>query len=101
MKRPLFFSQTLRKKVKFLVSLGLNEFSIEIEEDKIIKYDENNICTVFGVGNGIQGQLGVGSYLKTDSPLKVFGLRGIKIKKIACGVYHTTALDTTGRGLSL
>jgi hypothetical protein len=48
----------------------------------------------------MQGQLGGGSYLKTDSPMKVFGLRGLKIKKLACGVYHTTALDTSGRGSS-
>ncbi len=84
-----------------MYNLGLTQFSIEIEEDKIINYDENNICSVFAIGNGMQGQLGVGSYLKTDSPMKVSGLRGLKIKKIACGVYHTTALDTSGRGSSL
>lgn len=49
----------------------------------------------------MQGQLGVGSYLKTDSPMKLFGLKGLKIKKISCGVYHTTALDTSGRGITL
>lgn len=64
----------------------------------MIKFNENNICSVYALGNGMQGQLGVGNYLKTDSPMKVYGLKGLKIKKVSCGVYHSIALDSNGQG---
>ena len=96
--KATIFLTNLSKESNLLGKLDVQEFSMEIEEDKVIKFNEDNICSVYAVGNGIQGQLGVGNYLKTDLPMKVYGLKGLKIRKICCGVYHSLALDINGYG---
>jgi len=79
---------------------SVSEYSIQIDENQNpISIDDNKITSVFTMGDGIQGQLGVGKYIKTDFPLRVNKLRNLKIKSISCGVYHTTALTINGHGI--
>lgn len=93
--KSLFFLKNMNKETTEDVFLEVQE------KDSLIEIDENRITSIFTMGNGIQGQLGVGKYIKTDFPLRVNKLRQIKIKTIACGVYHSTALADNGYGIFL
>lgn len=92
----------IEKSIKFLKSFQketVEEYAIEIEEsNSYLKIEEDKITAVFTMGDGIQGQLGVGKYIKSDFPMRVNKLRTLKIKSIACGVSHTTALTINGYG---
>ena len=58
----------------------------------IIKLDEENLTSIFGQGNNVNGQLGIGNYISTDIPIRINQLKKIKITQIACGVGHVLAL---------
>ena len=83
----------VEKSLIFLKSLTketISEYSIEVEEsNSVFNIDEERITTIFAMGDGIQGQLGIGKYIKSDFPMRVNKLRNVKIRKISCGVYHT------------
>ena len=57
-----------------------------------IKLDEENLTSIFGQGNNVNGQLGIGNYISTDIPIRINQLKKIKITQIACGVGHVLAL---------
>ena len=56
--------------------------------------DEENLTSIFGQGNNVNGQLGIGNYISTDIPIRVNQLKKIKITQIACGVGHVLALTS-------
>ena len=60
--------------------------------DNNIILDEENLTSIFGQGNNVNGQLGIGNYISTDIPIRVNQLKKIKITQIACGVGHVLAL---------
>jgi hypothetical protein len=84
--------------LKAMTKETLSEYSLEIDSNLEMIIDEEKISSIFTMGDGIQGQLGIGKYIKSDFPMRVNKLRNVKIKKIACGVYHTVALTTYGHG---
>lgn len=92
----------IEKSLVFLKNMTketISEYSIEVNgENSLLQIDEEKIASVFTFGDGIQGQLGVGKYIKSDFPMRVNSLRSIKIKSIACGVSHTTSLTINGHG---
>ena len=59
-----------------------------------ITLDEENLTSIFGQGNNVNGQLGIGNYISTDIPIRVNQLKKIKITQIACGVGHVLALTS-------
>jgi alpha-tubulin suppressor-like RCC1 family protein len=62
-------------------------------EHTVLLAIDNRVYTM-GLGEG--GVLGHGNVLSVMYPKLVQSLKSIKIKKIACGGYHTTALDKEG-----
>ena len=60
--------------------------------DNNIILDEENLTSIFGQGNNVNGQLGIGNYISTDIPIRINQLKKIKITQIACGVGHVLAL---------
>ena len=60
--------------------------------DNNIILDEENLTSIFGQGNNVNGQLGIGNYISTDLTIRVNQLKKIKITQIACGVGHVLAL---------
>ena len=60
--------------------------------DNNIILEEENLTSIFGQGNNVNGQLGIGNYISTDIPIRVNQLKKIKITQIACGVGHVLAL---------
>lgn len=51
---------------------------------------------VFSWGRGEDGQLGLGDTSDQDEPTYVDALRGVGVRKIACGSGHTVVLSTEG-----
>ena len=41
--------------------------------------DEENLTSIFGQGNNVNGQLGIGNYISTDIPIRINQLKKIKI----------------------
>ena len=67
----------------YYLKLSLNE-SAELNEEKL--------TSIFGQGNNVNGQLGIGNYISIDIPVRINNLKQLKITQIACGVGHTIAL---------
>lgn len=84
--------------LKAMTKETISEYTLEIDSNLQITIDEEKISSIFTMGDGIQGQLGIGKYIKSDFPMRVNKLRNVKIKKIECGVYHTVGLTTYGHG---
>ncbi|CTQ86340.1 RCC1 domain-containing protein 1 [Caenorhabditis elegans] len=51
---------------------------------------------LFSMGTGTRGELGVGLIRRVDEPVHIEQLVGIRIKKVACGGWHTVALTEGG-----
>ena len=59
------------------------------------KISEPYLTSIFAMGNGLHGQLGINSYIKTASPIRVNPIRNIKVTSISCGTNHTVALTSS------
>ena len=70
----------------------LTEYSLNIKNNEKFTFNENSLTSIFTMGNGTNGQLGIGSYIITNLPIRLNTLRSIKITQIACGITHTIAL---------
>ncbi|XP_064486952.1 uncharacterized protein LOC135399146 [Ornithodoros turicata] len=57
----------------------------------------NTDCGVFACGSSRYGQLGLGVLQRTWIPQLIETLAGKQVSKIACGLYHSLALTTSGR----
>ena len=71
----------------------IHKASCGYEHTVLLAFD-NRVYTM-GLGEG--GVLGHGNVLSVVYPKLVQSLKSIKIRQIACGGYHTTALDKEGR----
>ena len=79
-----FISTCLPKKVEnYYLTLSENDSSV---------LDEEKLTSIFGQGNNVNGQLGIGNYISIDIPIRINSLKQLKITQIACGVGHTIAL---------
>jgi len=67
------------------VAAGLKHTLIEVENGNL-----------YAIGDNSQGNLGQGHKYSSDSPLKVHGLSGVKIKEIAAG-RHSAVVTETGQ----
>lgn len=94
----LSFEEIIQKATTFISSVAPNtseqSYSMTFASSSY-NISENNLTSIFAMGNGIHGQLGVNAYIKTDYPIRVNSLRNIRIIKIACGINHTIALTST------
>ena len=80
-----FISTVLPKELdNYFLSNNTNNSSIIL--------DLENITSIFGQGNNLNGQLGINNYISTDIPIRINNLKRIKINQISCGVGHVLAL---------
>ena len=80
-----FISTVTQKTVK--------EYILNLNKNEKFDFDENSLTSIFTMGNGTNGQLGINSYIITNHPLRLNLLRKIKIIQISCGICHTIALS--------
>jgi hypothetical protein len=59
-----------------------------------------NTGEVYAWGENFSGQLGIGCYSESMTPIKVNGFNGEKIIQISCGYEHSMALTESGRVFS-
>ena len=70
----------------------LTEYLLNIKNNEKFTFNENSLTSIFTMGNGTNGQLGIGSFIITNLPIRLNTLRSIKITQISCGISHTLAL---------
>ena len=70
----------------------LENYYLTLSEDDSSVLDEEKLTSIFGQGNNVNGQLGIGNYISIDIPIRINSLKQLKITQIACGVGHTIAL---------
>lgn len=58
--------------------------------------DESEISNLYCSGNGINGQLGVSSFIKSSRIMRINFFQKTKVKAIACGLNVSLALDYNG-----
>jgi len=82
-----------------MFNLVISEYSLNLNDNKSVTINESDIRSVFGVGDGMHGQLGVDVFIKSDVPIRINKLKKIIIKKISCGGSHTVVLAENGLGI--
>ena len=70
----------------------MENYYLSLSENDSAILDEEKITSIFGQGNNVNGQLGIGNYISIDIPVRINSLKQLKITQIACGVGHTIAL---------
>ena len=70
----------------------MENYYLTITENEKAFLDEEKLTSIFGQGNNVNGQLGIGNYISIDIPIRINSLQKLKITQIACGVGHTIAL---------
>jgi hypothetical protein len=89
--KSLIFLNSLKKET-------VNEYTLEFESGALLRIDEEKLTTIFAIGDGLHGQLGVEKCIKTEFPIRVNKLANMKVKKISCGISHSLALSDNGQG---
>ena len=70
----------------------MENYYLTLTENEKTILDEEKLTSIFGQGNNVNGQLGIGNYISIDIPIRINSLQKLKITQIACGVGHTIAL---------
>ena len=70
----------------------MENYYLTLSENDTAILEEEKLTSIFGQGNNVNGQLGIGNYISIDIPIRINNLKQLKITQIACGVGHTIAL---------
>ena len=70
----------------------MENYYLTLSENETAILEEEKLTSIFGQGNNVNGQLGIGNYISIDIPIRINNLKQLKITQIACGVGHTIAL---------
>ena len=70
----------------------MDNYYLTLSENETAELDEEKLTSIFGQGNNVNGQLGIGNYISIDIPIRINNLKQLRITQIACGVGHTIAL---------
>ena len=73
---------------------GVSVAQVATGDNHVLALDTSG--TVWAWGDNAEGQLGIGTFAASHSPVPVSGLRGVPIVRVACGSVHSLALSAGG-----